>query len=386
MGVDAWHERMAEWLGMNPAHRPNRLVCVLEDGGGDDGIHEDARRLGVMACDVGDERWMMAPSSPAVITGTHDEIFSRALNRGYGVRADMWNMQFGLLNNDCLWVDGTDSGLHAALSDLRSRLPTFRTPETVDPSQCHTQDIPIHGLFGTGNMSDIARFMPKDMIDQDGSIILGDISDIARFMRRPVDGWEGIRPPAGRHLGTQWITLAEHLSMTERLISDVCPAGVPDIGSLRTAARYHDYGKAHPEFQRWLLQGLPQNEHESRAATAWAKRRPKAALGRIDYSHEIAGAGALLRLHPGDHLAAYLVMSHHGRFRSDIPDTTGSLPRTDLGDGMVADEVSFMVTSEGWRKTFGGLYRRYGPFLLSYYEALLRTADMIASDSDERRQ
>lgn len=48
--------------------------------------------------------WDIYPEQNAVLIGTQDMLISRALNRGYGMSRYRWPMQFGLLNNDCLWV------------------------------------------------------------------------------------------------------------------------------------------------------------------------------------------------------------------------------------------------------------------------------------------
>jgi CRISPR-associated endonuclease/helicase Cas3 len=48
--------------------------------------------------------WDIFPEESAILIGTQDMLLSRALNRGYGMGRARWPMQFGLLNNDCLWV------------------------------------------------------------------------------------------------------------------------------------------------------------------------------------------------------------------------------------------------------------------------------------------
>ena len=50
------------------------------------------------------KEWDLYPEKPAILIGTQDMLLSRALNRGYGMSRYRWPMQFGLLNNDCLWV------------------------------------------------------------------------------------------------------------------------------------------------------------------------------------------------------------------------------------------------------------------------------------------
>jgi len=50
------------------------------------------------------DEWDLHPERLAVLIGTQDMLLSRALNRGYGMSRYRWPIQFGLLNNDCLWV------------------------------------------------------------------------------------------------------------------------------------------------------------------------------------------------------------------------------------------------------------------------------------------
>ena len=51
-----------------------------------------------------DRDWDMYPERDAILIGTQDMLLSRALNRGYAMSRYRWPVQFGLLNNDCLWV------------------------------------------------------------------------------------------------------------------------------------------------------------------------------------------------------------------------------------------------------------------------------------------
>lgn len=50
------------------------------------------------------EDWHLHPEEPAVIVGTQDMLLSRALNRGYAAGRARWPHEYGLLNQDCLWV------------------------------------------------------------------------------------------------------------------------------------------------------------------------------------------------------------------------------------------------------------------------------------------
>ncbi|MFO7905174.1 MAG: type I-G CRISPR-associated helicase/endonuclease Cas3g [Planctomycetota bacterium] len=64
------------------------------------------RRIAVHLLMGGEERtdWAFWPERDAVLIGTQDMLLSRALNRGYAARRPRWPIEFGLLNNDCLWV------------------------------------------------------------------------------------------------------------------------------------------------------------------------------------------------------------------------------------------------------------------------------------------
>jgi CRISPR-associated endonuclease/helicase Cas3 len=48
--------------------------------------------------------WALWPEHDAILVGTQDMILSRALNRGYSAGRARWPLEFGFLNNDCLWV------------------------------------------------------------------------------------------------------------------------------------------------------------------------------------------------------------------------------------------------------------------------------------------
>ena len=49
-------------------------------------------------------QWHLYPECDAVLIGTQDMLFSRAMNRGYASSRARWPMEFGLLNHDALWV------------------------------------------------------------------------------------------------------------------------------------------------------------------------------------------------------------------------------------------------------------------------------------------
>lgn len=80
---------------------------------------------------VDTDEWYLHPQKPAVLIGTQDMLLSRALNRGYAASRFHWPIDFGLLNNDCLWVFdepqlmGAGVGTSAQLAGLRQAMGTF---------------------------------------------------------------------------------------------------------------------------------------------------------------------------------------------------------------------------------------------------------------------
>jgi CRISPR-associated endonuclease/helicase Cas3 len=98
------------------------------------------------------DEWFLHPEQPAVLIGTQDMLLSRALNRGYAASRFHWPIDFGLLNNDCLWVFDEPqlmaSGVStsAQLAGLRRSFETFGDcpsvwmSATLDPGWLDTID------------------------------------------------------------------------------------------------------------------------------------------------------------------------------------------------------------------------------------------------------
>jgi CRISPR-associated endonuclease/helicase Cas3 len=96
--------------------------------------------------------WDNEPANPCILVGTQDQILSRCLNRGYSMSKYRWPVQFGLLNQDCLFViDETQLmgvGLRttAQLQGLRQKWPTYNACRTIwmsatlDKTLLHTPD------------------------------------------------------------------------------------------------------------------------------------------------------------------------------------------------------------------------------------------------------
>jgi len=101
----------------------------------DSGIISQSKRPSIHVLMGGeiDADWDRYPEQDAVLIGTQDQLLSRALNRGYAISRFRWPVQFGLLNNDCMWVMdeiqlmgtglATTTQLHAFRDTLGTVLP-----------------------------------------------------------------------------------------------------------------------------------------------------------------------------------------------------------------------------------------------------------------------
>jgi CRISPR-associated endonuclease/helicase Cas3 len=76
--------------------------------------------------DPGD--WHLHPDREAILIGTQDMLLSRALNRGFGAARARWPMDFGLLNQDCLWVMDEVQLMDVGLA-TSTQLQSFREQE-----------------------------------------------------------------------------------------------------------------------------------------------------------------------------------------------------------------------------------------------------------------
>ena len=222
-----------------------------------------------------------------------------------------------------------------------------------------------------------------------------------------------------------WITLREHtedvVDELESILSALPPECLPERtrAALRKAARFHDWGKAHPRFQARFLEAAEGDEREMRSRELWAKA-PRARLRPL-IRHEVAsGLAFLTHMAAGreDDLPAFLIMAHHGKVRvglrgiwrtQEARDDEGALlgirngdqlPGTnhavDLGGGVRVPPVTLdlslfaLGSSDGrpsWLARVLALRDdpNLGPFRLAYLEALLRVADARASMKEVTR-
>lgn len=104
-----------------------------------DEVRAALSRLGGSFCDIGVHallggveagEWHLHPEREAVLIGTQDMLLSRALNRGYGAPRARWPMDFGLLNQDCLWVMDEVQLMDVGLA-TSGQLQAFRETESA---------------------------------------------------------------------------------------------------------------------------------------------------------------------------------------------------------------------------------------------------------------
>lgn len=95
-----------------------------------DGKSDHRGKIGVHVlmggADNGD--WHVHPDHCAILIGTQDMLLSRALNRGYASPRARWPMEFGLLNQDCLWVMDEVQLMDAGLA-TSAQLQQFRNDD-----------------------------------------------------------------------------------------------------------------------------------------------------------------------------------------------------------------------------------------------------------------
>jgi len=172
-------------------------------------------------------------------------------------------------------------------------------------------------------------------------------------------------------------TLADHAAAVEgEVVAMARRLGLPGpyCEMLRLAARCHDAGKA---AERWQDAFSAPKDGRPYAKTA-ARRVNQARLGH--YRHEFGSLAEALREPalaelPADlrDLALHLIAAHHGRAR----------PVIDGRDAPLMPSAAEAIAREAALR-FARLQRRFGPWGLAWWEALLRCADAAASAKLER--
>ena len=204
------------------------------------------------------------------------------------------------------------------------------------------------------------------------------------------------------------LTISEH---TQNVCDELSvllknlPSATVLAGSLQNAARWHDVGKAHWAFQ----EGMRSCNPDLATNQYWAKsgRNGRIKHGRKHFRHELASALAVLK-QEFPFIVAYLVAAHHGRVRLSIRALPGEnplpisddtqfalgvhdadpLPTVDLGNATRSSEIELDLSpmrlggKQSWTARALNLLKEFGPFRLAFAEALLRVADVRASQKE----
>ena len=110
---------MLAWLwrrlyGTDQSRTPRRLCYVLPPGGLVEPVAAQVagwltrleldERVALHPHGTGPRQWRRDMHGPAIVIGTADALVSKALNRGYGVGAIIWPIDFALVTNGAQWV------------------------------------------------------------------------------------------------------------------------------------------------------------------------------------------------------------------------------------------------------------------------------------------
>ena len=231
------------------------------------------------------------------------------------------------------------------------------------------------------------------------------------------------------------ITLEDHTSHvlyeTHNIIKDLEFLDEDMKRMLMVSAGYHDIGKLHSTFQNTMVKGL--NGEDKKLNKFWAKSAQSSRHDRKGFRHEVASALSYLMQEKHKSvefrdLAAYLIISHHGKVRLALrsvhrkkatEDTLlgikkgDRLPQFSLPEsfkiksannekinkdnvfGFNSQEISIEKEIEldmslaemgrrepsnaSWVERTTTLLKCHGPFRLAYLESLIRAADGLAS-------
>lgn len=208
------------------------------------------------------------------------------------------------------------------------------------------------------------------------------------------------------------ILLEQHLvhvaEAVQSLMQNLKPDSAEIIAAIGTAAAWHDVGKSHPVFQQTMIKNTGLDGEQ-----LWAKSAAQGSHSRRYFRHELASMLAWLaqgEKSPSHDLIAYLIVAHHGKVRMSLRAIPGEPPaeqgrRFARGvhegdrlpslqvDGRMLPETELQLdvmelgeTAMGasWTTRSQRLLAEHGPFLLSWYETLVRIADWRASDQEQK--
>ncbi|OGL44676.1 MAG: CRISPR-associated endonuclease Cas3'', partial [Candidatus Schekmanbacteria bacterium RBG_13_48_7] len=220
-----------------------------------------------------------------------------------------------------------------------------------------------------------------------------------------------------------WMTLPEHITHVANEADELL-ARLENLNInqryksvIKNAALHHDIGKAHTIFQETMLRKISDAEKSEKTGQIWAKSPHYCRHSRKYFRHELASAMALLQNKKlfedfddqSFNLMLYLVAAHHGRIRlaiRSLPDEIKPpenkrfamgvwdeevIPQVMLQSDMLFPETKISLDSmeiglsqdgsQSWMERMIRLRdeKNIGPIKLSFFETILRVADIRAS-------
>ena len=214
-----------------------------------------------------------------------------------------------------------------------------------------------------------------------------------------------------------WVSLRVHLPDTRQAAEQVLAALTPNLSTPETAAivrasLLHDLGKAHDTFQDTMMRAAKDAWPTLSAAGPLAKSAGSGLRHKTKFfRHEVATALALLSESRDalddlpQHvrfLVVYLTAAHHGKVRMSLRPLPGEptgtafgithgdqLPSVDAGDMRVAGATLLLMPYLGlgvgedgirpWAEQTKVLLDQFGPFVLAWFESIVRFSDWRAS-------
>lgn len=185
------------------------------------GLADDVGIFQLMGGAVEDD-WVRRPDRDAILIGTMDMLLSRAMNRGFAASRFRWPIEYGLLNNDCLWVldevqlMGNGLATSAQLAAFREILGTGRPcpslwmSATVAPEWLATVDHPA--------ASSVLELEDVDLATELG----GRVRARKRLHRLAVENWPDGAVVLDLHRpGTLTLVVTNTVDRARRLFEDL---------------------------------------------------------------------------------------------------------------------------------------------------------------------
>ena len=178
--------------------------------------------------------WHLHPERDAVLVGTQDMLLSRALNRGYASPRARWPMEFGLLNQDALWVMDEVQLMDVGLA-TSGQLQVFRSEDRAAGKS-------LQPCFTWWMSATLQRSWLEKSPDTVG--LAGDLSGNTHVIGtedRVGDLWQHIAKPLEITVAPDSKRLAQDIS--ERHRDRGCGADGPTLAVLNTVKRAVDVWK-----------------------------------------------------------------------------------------------------------------------------------------------